>query len=74
MRRSPRQLGIEIAQGGAIVRIAAVKKAFGEVEAIRQLSFDVADGERRLSGGMRQRVATLRRQADRSLPEGQRCD
>jgi NitT/TauT family transport system ATP-binding protein len=32
-------------RGGAIVRIAAVKKAFGEVEAIRQLSFDVADGE-----------------------------
>ncbi len=32
-------------RGGAIVRIAAVKKAFSEVEAIRQLSFDVADGE-----------------------------
>jgi NitT/TauT family transport system ATP-binding protein len=32
-------------RGGTIVRIAAVKKAFGEVEAIRQLSFDVADGE-----------------------------
>jgi NitT/TauT family transport system ATP-binding protein len=32
-------------RGGAIVRIAGVKKAFGEVEAIRQLSFDVADGE-----------------------------
>ena len=31
--------------GGAIVRIAALKKAFGELEAIRQLSFDVADGE-----------------------------
>src|SRR5262245_8892350 len=83
MGRSPRQLGIEIAQaprarfrtttmsadnalhqsegmrsaapavgvavgrgsGGAIVRIAALKKAFGELEAIRQLSFDVADGE-----------------------------
>src|SRR5215470_15215103 len=32
-------------RGGAIVRIAGVKKAFGEVEAIRQLSFEVADGE-----------------------------
>ena len=32
-------------RGGAIVRIAALKKAFGELEAIRQLSFDVADGE-----------------------------
>jgi NitT/TauT family transport system ATP-binding protein len=31
--------------GGAIVRIAALKKAFGDLEAIRQLSFDVADGE-----------------------------
>jgi NitT/TauT family transport system ATP-binding protein len=31
--------------GGAIVRIAAIKKTFGELEAIRQLSFDVADGE-----------------------------
>ena len=32
-------------RGGAMVRIAALKKAFGELEAIRQLSFDVADGE-----------------------------
>jgi NitT/TauT family transport system ATP-binding protein len=31
--------------GGAIVRIAALKKTFGDLEAIRQLSFDVADGE-----------------------------
>jgi NitT/TauT family transport system ATP-binding protein len=31
--------------GGAIVRIAALKKVFGDLEAIRQLSFDVADGE-----------------------------
>jgi NitT/TauT family transport system ATP-binding protein len=31
--------------GGAMVRIAALKKTFGELEAIRQLSFDVADGE-----------------------------
>src|SRR5260370_40100537 len=31
--------------GGAIVPIAALKKAFGELEAIRQLAFDVADGE-----------------------------
>jgi NitT/TauT family transport system ATP-binding protein len=30
---------------GATVRIAAVRKTFGELEAIRQLSFDVADGE-----------------------------
>jgi len=30
---------------GAIVRIAALKKVFGDLEAIRQLSFDVADGE-----------------------------
>src|SRR6478672_10816782 len=84
MGRSPRQLGIEIAQarrarfrttimsadsavqqsdgmrsaagspapglaprgrGGAMVRIADIKKTFGELEAIRQLSFDVADGE-----------------------------
>ena len=28
-----------------MVRIAALKKTFGELEAIRQLSFDVADGE-----------------------------
>ena len=32
-------------RGGAMVRIAALKKTFGELEAIRQLSFDVADGE-----------------------------
>jgi NitT/TauT family transport system ATP-binding protein len=32
-------------RGGAIVRIAAVNKVFGELEAIRQLSFEVADGE-----------------------------
>jgi NitT/TauT family transport system ATP-binding protein len=32
-------------RGGAIVRIAEIKKTFGELEAIRQLSFDVADGE-----------------------------
>jgi NitT/TauT family transport system ATP-binding protein len=31
--------------GGAIVRITALKKTFGDLEAIRQLSFDVADGE-----------------------------
>jgi NitT/TauT family transport system ATP-binding protein len=31
--------------GRAMVRIAALKKTFGELEAIRQLSFDVADGE-----------------------------
>jgi NitT/TauT family transport system ATP-binding protein len=31
--------------GGAIVRIGALKKTFGDLEAIRQLSFDVADGE-----------------------------
>src|SRR5919201_1174778 len=37
--------GLAAGRGGAIVRIAAVKKVFGEVEAIRQLSFDVADGE-----------------------------
>src|SRR5262249_27124402 len=30
---------------GAIARIAALKKVFGDLEAIRQLSFDVADGE-----------------------------
>jgi len=28
-----------------MVRISALKKTFGELEAIRQLSFDVADGE-----------------------------
>jgi NitT/TauT family transport system ATP-binding protein len=38
-------LAADRGRGGTIVRIAAVKKAFGEVEAIRQLSFDVADGE-----------------------------
>jgi NitT/TauT family transport system ATP-binding protein len=32
-------------RGGAMVRISALKKTFGELEAIRQLSFDVADGE-----------------------------
>jgi NitT/TauT family transport system ATP-binding protein len=32
-------------RGGAMVRIADIKKTFGELEAIRQLSFDVADGE-----------------------------
>jgi NitT/TauT family transport system ATP-binding protein len=32
-------------RGAAIVRIAALRKAFGELEAIRELSFDVADGE-----------------------------
>jgi NitT/TauT family transport system ATP-binding protein len=32
-------------RGRAIVRIAGLKKTFGELEAIRQLSFDVADGE-----------------------------
>src|SRR5215470_18604924 len=32
-------------RGGAIVRIAALKKVFGDLEAIRQLSFEVADGE-----------------------------
>jgi NitT/TauT family transport system ATP-binding protein len=32
-------------RGGAMVRIAALKKTFGELETIRQLSFDVADGE-----------------------------
>ena len=32
-------------RGEAIVRIAALKKTFGKLEAIRQLSFDVADGE-----------------------------
>jgi len=31
--------------GAAIVRIAALKKTFGDLEAIRQLSFDVGDGE-----------------------------
>jgi len=31
--------------GAAIVRIAALKKTFGDLEAIRQMSFDVADGE-----------------------------
>jgi len=31
--------------GGAIVRITALKKTFGDLEAIRQLSFDVAAGE-----------------------------
>jgi NitT/TauT family transport system ATP-binding protein len=31
--------------GAAIVRIAALKKSFGDLEAIRQISFDVADGE-----------------------------
>ena len=31
--------------GTAIVRIAALKKTFGDLEAIRQLSFDVGDGE-----------------------------
>src|SRR6516164_6544166 len=31
--------------GAAIVRIAALKKTFGDLEAIRQLSFDVGDAE-----------------------------
>src|SRR5262245_16216569 len=31
--------------GAAIVRIAALKKTFGDLEAIRQMSFDVGDGE-----------------------------
>ena len=31
--------------GAAIVRIAALKKTFGDLEAIRQLSFNVGDGE-----------------------------
>jgi NitT/TauT family transport system ATP-binding protein len=31
--------------GAAIVSIAALKKTFGDLEAIRQLSFDVGDGE-----------------------------
>jgi len=31
--------------GAAIVRIAALKKIFGDLEAIRKLSFDVGDGE-----------------------------
>ena len=31
--------------GAAIVRIAALKKTFGDLEAIRHLSFDVGDGE-----------------------------
>jgi NitT/TauT family transport system ATP-binding protein len=31
--------------GAAIVRIAALKKTFGDLEAIRQLSFEVGDGE-----------------------------
>src|SRR5512133_3563053 len=38
-------LAADRGRGGTIVRIAAVKKAFAEGEAIRQLSFDVADGE-----------------------------
>jgi len=47
MRSAAPAVGVAVGRssGGAIVRIAAVKKAFGEVEAIRQLSFDVADGE-----------------------------
>ena len=31
--------------GAAIVRIAALKKTFGDLEAIRRMSFDVGDGE-----------------------------
>ena len=31
--------------GAAIVRITALKKTFGDLEAIRQMSFDVGDGE-----------------------------
>ncbi len=31
--------------GATLVRIAALKKSFGELEAIRQVSFDVGDGE-----------------------------
>jgi NitT/TauT family transport system ATP-binding protein len=38
-------LAADRSRGGAMVRIAALKKTFGELEAIRQLSFDVADGE-----------------------------
>ena len=30
---------------GPIVRIAALQKTFGDIEAIRHLSFEVADGE-----------------------------
>ena len=41
---APRRAGRD-AGGASVVRIASLKKSYGELEAIRDISFDVGDGE-----------------------------